>query len=266
MRSRSPYYLFFFAAIPALLVLQNPRISQGLHGLSLALLKPFLVSADAAQNVAVSGRECLINFWKTFRDQSRMQVRLEELESKVVLAGELQRENERLKKLLAFKDSIAGRKIAARVIGWDSSPWRKTIILDKGEKGGLKKEMAVVVPEGVVGRILEIGPVTARVILLPDPDARVGAITEQSRAQGVVAGDSSPKLHMQYLTLDSGAAVDETVLTSGVGGIFPKGLRIGAIEAISRDSGGLHLIARIRPFVSFSKLEEVVCLESSQAK
>lgn len=140
------------------------------------------------------------------------------------------------------------------------------MILDKGSKDGLKKEMAVVVAEGVVGRILEVGPVTARVILLLDPEARVGTITEQSRAQGIVAGDGSPKLHMEYLTLDSGVVVEETVITSGVGGIFPKGLRIGTIESISRDPDGLHLAAYIRPFVSFSKLEEVICLESSQAK
>lgn len=266
MRSRSPYYLFFFAAIPVLLILQNPQVSGSLRGFSFAIIKPFLVSADMIQNLFVSGREGAGHFWKTFHDQSKMEARLNELESKVVLVKELERENERLKKLLAFKNTLAGKKIAARVIGWDATPWRKTMILDKGSKDGLKKEMAVVVAEGVVGRILEVGPVTARVILLLDPEARVGTITEQSRAQGIVAGDGSPKLHMEYLTLDSGVVVEETVITSGVGGIFPKGLRIGTIESISRDPDGLHLAAYIRPFVSFSKLEEVICLESSQAK
>ncbi|MBI3316596.1 MAG: rod shape-determining protein MreC, partial [Candidatus Omnitrophica bacterium] len=174
------------------------------------------------------------NFWKTFRNQKHLETRLAELESKVVLVGELERENERLKKLLAFKDSVSGKKIAARVISWDSSPWRKTILLDKGTQDGLKKDMVVIVPEGVVGRILETGPLTARVILLSDPDARVGAITEQSRAQGVLAGNGSGKLHMQYLTLESGVMVEETVLTSGISGIFPKGLRLGAVESISR--------------------------------
>ena len=126
--------------------------------------------------------------------------------------------------------------------------------------------MAVLVPEGLVGRVMEVGANSARVLLLTDPDSRVVALGDQSRAQGVAAGDGSSRLKMEYLELESGAAVEETVSTSGMSGIFSKGIRIGKITGLMRDASGLHLEARIEPFVRFSKLEEVLCLASSRQK
>ena len=126
--------------------------------------------------------------------------------------------------------------------------------------------MVVVVPEGLVGRILEVEPYTAYAILLPDPDSRVSAMTSSSRAQGIITGIGTDKLQMKYLALDAEVAVGEDVMTSGIGSIFPKGLQIGKIESIERDSDGLHLLALVRPAVPFYKLEEVLCLVSSPQK
>ncbi|MCM8775466.1 MAG: rod shape-determining protein MreC, partial [Candidatus Omnitrophica bacterium] len=205
-----------------------------------------------------------VQFWETFQDQSRLEARVIELESQLIYYHEALRENERLKKILDLKQSIPAKTVAAKIIGRDLSPWRKTLILDKGQSHGIVKDMMVLAPEGLVGRILEVGPLTSRVILLTDPDARVSALTADSRAQGVVAGNGSPRLQMKYLELDSGPTVGEVVLTSGIGEIFSKELKVGMVEAVSRDPDGLHLVASIRPFVPFSKLEEVLCLASSR--
>jgi rod shape-determining protein MreC len=126
--------------------------------------------------------------------------------------------------------------------------------------------MAVIVPEGLVGRIFEAGPETAKVILLSDPDSRVSSLTATSRTHGIATGNGTLKLELQYLDLDSEVAVDEIVISSGVGGIYPKGIRIGRVVNISRDSGGLHLLGTIEPFVNFSKLEEVLCITRYQAE
>lgn len=264
MRPRRSYTFLAIAAFPLFFVLQNPRISEPVHTFSLSVLKPFLLAGDAFADSLTRSRITLTHFWKTFRSQGQRETRIAELESRLVRLDETMRENERLAKLLAFKQTIPEKAVAARVIGWDLSPWRRTVILDKGKKQGLKKNMAVVVSAGLVGRIVEVGGSTSRVILLTDPEARVSALTDQSRAQGVVIGDGSPQLKMGYLDLDGAVAVEETVLTSGIGGLFPKGLRIGKITNLSKDPSGLQLMARIQPFVFFSKLEEVLCLESSQ--
>lgn len=266
MRSRRPYYLLAVFAVPLLVMLQNPHVKEPVRGISLAALKPFFVLATATASAFFNTREGIVRFWKTFHTQPLYEARVTELESEVKRLQETAKENERLRKLLEFRDTRAGKKIAARVIGWDPSPWRKTMILDKGTQHGIKKDMAVVVEEGLVGRILEAGPSTSRVILLQDSDSRISALAEQSRSQGVVAGNGSSELTVEYLELESGVEVGETVSTSGLNGLFPKGIRIGKITALSKDATGLHLQAKVDPFVRFSKLEEVLCLGSSQVK
>ncbi len=264
MRPRRSYTLLAIAVLPALALLQNSKISEPVHTASLTVLKPVMLLAHSGVQAASDVRDSFGRFWRTFNAQKQYETKMADLESKLVQYDEALRENDRLKKLLGFKQTLARKSTAAHVIAWDISPWRKTIILDKGTKEGVKKDMAVMVPEGLVGRVLEAGPSTARAILLIDPDARVNAAADESRAQGVVGGDGSAQLRMTYLGLDAGAAVGETVLTSGVGGLFPKGLKIGKITALVKDSSGLHLSATVEPFAPFTKLEEVLCLEYFQ--
>jgi len=111
-----------------------------------------------------------------------------------------------------------------------------------------------------------VSPETSHVLLLVDPDARVSALADESRAHGMIEGNGSPHLEMTYLDLDSEVAVDEIAISSGVGGIFPKGIRIGKITALKRDSDGLHLRASVKSFVNFNKIEELLCIESLMGK
>lgn len=266
MRSRRPYYFLAVLSLPILFLLQNPRITEPVHGLSLTLLKPALAAGQSAADFVSAAQHAVIHFWRTFQNQGRMEARVAELEAGLVRFQEMAKENQRLMKLVEFRETLSGKTVTARVIGRDLAPWRKTVILDKGKNQGIKKDMAVMVPEGLVGRVLEAGPGTSRVILLTDPEARVSALTDQSRAQGVVTGDGSAVLKMVYLELDSGAAVEETVLSLGAGRLYPKGLRIGKITGLGKDEDGLHLVAYVHPFVPFSKLEEVLCLGSDREK
>jgi rod shape-determining protein MreC len=264
---RSIYFLaLFIVPLPVLVALQNTNLSEPVHGWSLSFLKPALVAGNGVVEGLGSGRSAIGNFWKTFHDQGASEARIAELENELRRLNETLKENERLKKLLQFRQTFAAKTVAARVIGWDPSPWRRTVILDKGKKQGIKKDMPVVVAEGLVGRILEVGPSVSRVILITDPNSRVTALADQSRAQGVIEGDGSSNLTMTYLELDSNVAVEEMVMTSGTSDIFPKGFRIGKIKSISKDSNGLHLEAQVESYVKFSKLEEVLCLVSSQGK
>lgn len=260
MRAKRSYFVLSVMVLPALYALQNPQISEPLHAATMNFLKPVLSAGQAAVRTSGNLRDSVVLFWKTFREKGTEKSRIAELESRLVRFEEVVKENERLRKLIEFASTLNQKTIAAQVIGWDTSPWRRSLLLDKGTKEGIKKDMAVVVAEGLVGRVIEAGDHSARVILLTDPDARVSAIASESRAQGVVAGDGTSRLWMIYLELDSGAAVEETVVSSGVGGTLPKGVRIGKILALKKDSDGLHLKAEIEPFVDFTKLEEVLCL------
>lgn len=265
LRPRRPYYLFAVFVLPLLVILQSQKITEPLHTFSLTLLKPVLIVGDTAAGIATGTRDFFVRLWKAFQNQEVYERKIADLENEVRRLQEAGKENERLKKIVDFRKAFAGKSIVARVIGWDPSPWRKTVILDKGTRHGLRKDMAVIVPEGLAGRIFEAGPETARVVLMTDSDSRVSAVADQSRAQGVVAGDGSSKLKMSYLELESSVALEETILTSGTG-LYPKGFRIGKVTGLNKDASGLHLEATIQSFVQFSKLEEVICIVSSQAK
>ena len=259
---RRPIGILFLTAIPIIFLFQGLPIRESLNHAALTVFRPLIVSTHVLVDNFSQFKNSLGYFWHAYQDYPRLEAQLSELESNLGHLQELEKENERLKELLAFKKSIPQKTVAARIIGWDASPWRKILILDKGSKHDLKKDMAVVVTEGLAGRILDAGAGNARAIVLNDPDMRVSALTGQSRAQGIVAGDGTGRLSMKYLSLDAGVSVGEVVMTSGIGGIFPKELRIGIVESVQKDTDGLHLNARIKPYVNFSRLEEVICFAS----
>jgi len=234
--------------------------------ISQTILKPVLSTGSTLSHSIGDLMDYFSLFWKTFEEQQKNQRKIAELETKLELYEETRRENDRLRKILKFSETLERKVIAARVIGWDLSPWRKSLIIDKGEKHGIVKNMAVIVPEGLVGRVLEAGLTTSRVLVLIDPDSRTSALAAETRSHGLVTGDGSKNLTLRYLDLDSDVQVGETVLSSGVTGLLPKGVRIGKIISLGKDKEGLHLAAEVSPFVAFSRIEEVLCIASSPTK
>jgi len=260
---------FYFLAVPIVLLVaffQYPHLNESVHSIFSTLTRPAFVLGSSFRDGLYTVRYESGNFLDAVAKQKEYLARIQELEGQLIRFREMERENQRLKKLLNFSLPLATRTIGVRVIGEDATPWKKVVLLDKGSRQGLKNDMAVVVPEGLVGRILEVEPYTAHAILLPDPDCRVSALTATSRAQGIIAGIGTDKLQMKYLALNAEIAIGEDVTTSGIGSIFQKGLQIGKIEGIERDSDGLHLLAIVQPSVSFSKLEEVLCIVSPLQK
>ncbi|MBN1689150.1 MAG: rod shape-determining protein MreC [Candidatus Omnitrophica bacterium] len=264
MRFKRTYVLFLFGILSFIFLIQRPGFGESIHGWTLTVLKPALVTGTAFANGVSHLKVEMARFWQTFHARGEMEDKLARLESEVIRLREVEKENERLQGLLDLKETQSPKAVAARIIGRDPLPWQKTVILDKGHHGGIQKGMAIVLHQDLIGRIVEVGPSTSRGILLTDVDSRASAITSEKRAQGIVAGDGTPMLEMKYLELDSEVSVGETVLTSGVGGLFPKGIRIGKIVALERDPDGLHLLAEIEPAIKFSKLEEVLCLDYFQ--
>ncbi|MFA5160098.1 MAG: rod shape-determining protein MreC [Candidatus Omnitrophota bacterium] len=266
MRRWRSYYFLAVPVIALIVFFRYPRLNESVHSVFSTLARPAFMLGSSLREGLYTLRYQSGNFLNAVGKQKEYRARIQELEGQLIRFREMDRENQRLKKLLNFSLPLATRTIGARVIGEDVTPWKRVVLLDKGSRHNLKKDMTVVVPEGLAGRILEVEPYTAHAILLPDSDSRVSALTATSRAQGIIAGIGTGRLQMKYLALDAEVAIGEDVTTSGVGSIFQKGLQIGKIESIERDSDGLHLLAFVKPSVPFSKLEEVLCLVSSPQK
>lgn len=178
---------------------------------------------------------------------------------------ELLATHERLRKLLQFKEVIRRPVVAAQVIGLDPTGWFKSIIIDKGKRAGLKWDMPVVNASGVVGRIVSVSIDYAKVLLIIDQNSAVDCLTQQSRDRGMVKGLSTDVCKMDYMAKSSDAVVGDMVITSGLGGIFPKGLPVGKISRVKEVSGELFKEIKVTPSVDFSKLEEVLVIQTGNS-
>jgi len=147
--------------------------------------------------------------------------------------------------------------VAAEIIGTAPTQDFRTVTIDKGTREGLRPDMSVIAPAGVVGRIVVPSARSAKVQLLVDRNAAAGAIVERSLAQGVVVGVGGDRLEMEYVSEVYDLVVGDVVVTSGIDGIYPKGLVIGQIESMDR-SGGVYKRIVVRPAVDFNALEEVL--------
>ncbi|MFA5500951.1 MAG: rod shape-determining protein MreC [Candidatus Omnitrophota bacterium] len=169
-------------------------------------------------------------------------------------------ENERLRNLLNFKKIIPYTSIVAQVVGRDPSNWSNSIIIDKGSSNGIKKNMAVMSTRGLVGRIVEPGKNYSKVLLITDPNLKVGIMIRRNRQGGVMVGRPGGRCKIIYISLDSDARIGDKVITAGFGSVFPKGILIGEIEKVGREEGRLYKYAIVRPSQDLSKLEEVLCI------
>jgi rod shape-determining protein MreC len=162
-----------------------------------------------------------------------------------------------LEQLLELRGRSNLRTAAAEIIAAGAVSDFRTVTIDKGTREGLRPDMAVIAPAGVVGRVVVPSASAAKVQLLIDRNAAIGALIERSRAQGVVVGAGDEWLRMEYVSEVADVAPGDLVVTSGIDGIYPKGFIIGRIETVER-SGGAYKRILVRPAVDFSSLEEVL--------
>ncbi len=162
--------------------------------------------------------------------------------------------------MLELRDGLDVKTTAAEIIGAGSTPDFRTVTIDKGSRQGLAIDMAVIAPAGVVGRVVMPGPRASKVQLLIDRNAAAGALVERSRAQGVVVGSGEARLRMDYVSTVADVVVGDTVVTSGIDGIYPKGFVIGRVDSVDKTGGAWQI--GIVPAVDFSSLEEVLVVLS----
>ncbi|MGW8208889.1 MAG: rod shape-determining protein MreC [Syntrophobacteria bacterium] len=183
---------------------------------------------------------------------------LQELKLQMNRYREADLANERLRALLNFKKSIATPLLPAQLVAFDPSGWFQTILIDKGRNDGVVQDMAVVSSEGLVGRIIGVGNHHAKVLLILDGNSAVDAYIQRSRARGVLVGLGLELCLLKYVQRNEDVQVGDQVISSGMGGVFPKGLLVGTVQEVVRGSSGLFQRVEVEPAVNFSRLEEVL--------
>ena len=174
---------------------------------------------------------------------------------------------ERLRRLLGFRETARGEMIPAQVIGKDPSGWFKSIVIDKGNRDDIAVDMVVASYGVLVGRVAKTTHSVSKILLVTDLNSRVGALIQRSRINGIAQGQGRDYLKLRYLPRDADVVVGDLVVSSGLGGIFPKGLIIGkVIETKKENAYGLFKEARIAPTVDFSKMEEIFVIKNPNLK
>jgi len=222
--------------------------------------KAVTYSTDALGNL-IDSYVLLVNLK---RENVALRKKVTELREENSLLRERAIASERLQNLLRFSKKIPGPILPAQIIGIDPSSWFRTILIDKGTKHGVERGMAVVSPEGIVGHVLQTSPHSAKVLLITDFNSSVDAIVQRSRAKGLVEGNGENRCRLKYAPRAEDIQLGDRVVTSGLGGRYPKGLMVGKINKIEKKSYGLFQQAEIILSANFSKLEEVFIITETR--
>ena len=263
--------LFVFASIFSIIFLaQRGRFEVPLSSKTVSLvLSPF---QQAVSWVGSQVNYVTSNIWEiaTEHQQNKMlRSEVEQLRAQNLQASEYAAENERLRALLGYKQAaMQFDLVASRVIGRESATWSSMIVIDRGTSDGVQQNMAVVTEKGLVGHVVEAGWNTSKVQLIMDPRSSVGTLVQrpESRVTGIVEGDmSNPTMpRMVNIPKDADVQTGDVIVTSGFGGVYPKGIVVGRVSSIENAPGGLLKYGMIEPSVNFQKLEDVAVIVKSR--
>ncbi len=275
-RNRSALLITLVVLSILALILHQLGQLQPLEDMAFGLIQPLLRGAQGASEGAqdLTGGFADVN---AMREQIReLQDLVNELTINRVRVRELEIENATLRQQLGYKQSnpdfdLVGAAVLernpnqARVIGQDPTNLVRYIIVDQGSAEGIKDGMPVATPQGLVGRVTAVGTHWAKVLLVVDPSSSVNAVVQSTRATGIVQGETgnlvSNNLVIKYVPQGEAIKVGDLILTSGLGGSFPKRIVIGQVTEVRKHDIELFQEATIRPTVDFTRLEFVLILK-----
>jgi rod shape-determining protein MreC len=223
-------------------------------------------AAPLADMITVSFKE-LNEVWKRYiilvgmeEENRRLKKENALLTQEIIQYREGYLEGIRLQKLLALKEKVKYPTITARVIDRDQTSIIKTILINKGTSHGLRVDLPVVADQGVVGRIIESSWHASKILLLIDENSNIDALVEETRIQGILQGTGSSGCSLKYIPKTETVALGNIVISSGLSGLFPKGLLLGVVKNADKTNSGLFQKIDIAPFVDFARLEEVTVI------
>jgi len=212
------------------------------------------------------------NLWRNYfylrgvrAENRQLKQEIQDMRIQQVRLSEDAAQARRLQTLLAFKEQYIAKTVAAQVIGSSGSDLSRVVYIDKGENAGIKRDMAVMTADGIVGKVLLVYPTVSQVLLINDQSSGVGAILEKTRLQGVLRGTPNGEVMLERVMSDETVPVGETLLTSGGDQIFPKGLPVGTVTKVAPGKD-LFLDIHIKPAANLSRLEEVLVRVEKQER
>jgi len=261
--------LFFAALLLATLVLMlgDRRSRQGSEersGLANVLLE---VAAPIQKAISWPARQ-MRAAWGHYADlvdvreeNQRLEQRLEGLEEDKLQLEEALVASGHLERIVRMREHFEVPLLPAEVVGQDVSPWFRSLLLDRGNRDRVESGMPVVSGRGLVGVIAATTPHAARAMLLLDRRSRVDAIIQRSRARGIVRGAGSGSLEFVFMVRGDDVQMGDVVITSGVGGVYPRGLRVGVVTEVHKGDADLLHTATVHPAVDFGRLEQVFVMQ-----
>jgi rod shape-determining protein MreC len=236
---------------------KNPTVGEEGAILLAELASPLERVNASAAGIIGGWKQEYLDLVEAKRENGRLRQRLGKLELRNSELMEFQSENERLRNLLQVKETHLLEGVAARVIGFDPSNWVRGITLNKGTDHGVQVGMPVIEGRGIVGQVTAAGPKTSKVILMIDHSSSVDALVQSSRARGIVEGSGSQKAILRYVVREEKVEVGDRVITSGMDGVYPKGMLLGKVVAVRNQTKGMFQQVEILPGVDFQQLEDV---------
>ena len=265
LRRRGSTFLFVVVVIGHIVLISAQVTSKSGVPLLQAVTFGLVAQVQRAGYAFASGISSVWYGYADLRDVRAENVRLKsELgAARVSLQQEraLAQRSEELNKLLDLKTRTTLQTTAADVLAGSAAPEFRTITIGKGSADGLRPDMAVLAPAGVVGRVIIPSAGAAKVQLLVDRNAAVGALVERSRSQGVALGLGGSLLKLDFVSDTSDVKTGDSIVTSGIDGIYPKGFLIGKVVRVDR-AGGAYRGIDVQPAVDFSRLEDVLVVLS----
>ncbi len=249
------------------LALSLYTLTAGIRGAGEAVIVKRFIHAVVApvQYYLVSGGERVGEIWKGYIELVDVREENQRLKAEIrrlLLENERLREEAmavaRLKRYLEFKRTSPFALTAVRVIGRDPSLWSASVLVDKGKEDGIVKGLPAITPEGVVGRVIEAYKGSSRVLLITDPSSAVDGMIQRSRVRGIVKGKGRDRLELVYVAKEADVKVGDVVITSGLSGIFPKGLPIGVVTEVSQGRDTFFKHVEVKPKVEMERVEELL--------
>jgi rod shape-determining protein MreC len=260
VRQRTGWLLMAVTVVHIILISAQVNTRRGVPMLEAATFGVFAEVQRATTSVVGGVQDSWQNYFALQQvrgENERLQQEIGQLRVQMQQERALAQQSRSLQELLDLRSSLELDTTGANVIGAGASAEFRTMTLDKGTSDGLRPDMAVISPSGVVGRVIMPTGRASKLQLLIDRNAAAGALVERSRAQGVVVGTGTDRLRLDYVAGTADVKVGDRVVTSGIDGIYPKGFVIGQIESVERGSGEFSGII-VRPAVEFTALESVL--------
>ena len=257
----------FAVVLIGLFAILSPRNTQRVQAAFLGIIAPMLKQGSSLDRRINAFREGLKSLEQLEDENKRLTVTNKELSATNQTLRGLEAENNRLRNALGYRERAVFKLMPARIIARDASTWYQTIRVDRGAAEGIRPDMPVLTEEGLVGKTTIVADHAAMVILISDENCRVAANVEGTREQGIVKGERTsqstlPVISLNFLSKQANLTTGQKVYTSGVGGVFPSGVLVGAVREFKQRE--LDGYATIVPAVDLSTIEDVFIVIGKQ--